>query len=150
MITLIDSIEIKTAPEHVYNWLISLKTGKDYRAWHPGHVDWIWIQGEPFQIGSVVYSEEYLHGEMHKLKFACTNIIPNRLVEYKPLFPWSIIMLSSSFAIESKSEDDSIFTATLNFRSFPLIDKVLKNQLEGTRLHMKEEGENLKKILEGK
>jgi len=98
----------------------------------------------------VVYSEEYLHGEMHKLKFVCANIVPNRLIEYKPLFPWSIIMLSSSFAIESKGEGDSVFTATLNFRSFPLIEKILKNQLEGTRLHMKEEGRNLKEILEEK
>lgn len=118
MITLKDSIEIKATPEHVFNWLTNLKTGKDYRAWHPDHIDWIWIKGKPFQKGSVVYSEEYLHGEMHKLKFVCANIVPNRLIEYKPLFPWSIIMLGSSFAIESKGGDDSIFTATLNFSRF--------------------------------
>ena len=150
MMTLEDSIEIKTTPENVFNWFNNLRTGEDYRAWHPNHVDWYWIKGEPFQEGSIVYCEEYIHGNRDKLKFICTKVVPNRLIEYKPLFPWSIIMLSSSFAIESKGEDDSIFTATLNFRSFPLIKIILKNQLEGTRLHMKEEGVNLKKILEEK
>ena len=149
MVTLTDSIEINTTPEHVFNWLTNLKTGKVYQAWHPDHADWTWIKGKPFQEGSVVHCEEYLHGELHKFRFVCISIITNKLIEYKPLFPWSIIMLSSSFAMESKGEDDSIFTARVKFRSFPFMEKILRNQLEKTRLHMKEEGENLKQILEG-
>ena len=146
---LTDSIKIKATPERVFNWFINLRTRENYQAWHPNHVDWYWLRGEPFQEGSIVYCEEYIHGNKDRLKFICTRVVPNRLIEYKPLFPWSLFMLSSSFAIESKGKDDSIFTATINFRSFPLIERILKNQLEGTRLHMKEEGENLKRILEG-
>lgn len=149
MIVLKDVIEIKASPEEVFAWLINIKTGKDYQAWHPDHVDWQWIKGEPFEKSSVVYLKEYLHGEIHKFKSICTNIVTDRLIAYKPLLPWSLFMLSSRFTIESKGRNSCIFTATVNFRSFPFIMRILKSQLEGTRLHMKEEGENLKQILEG-
>lgn len=59
MMTLEDSIEIKTIPEHVFNWFINLRTGEDYRVWHPNHIDWRWIEGKPLQEGSIVYFEEY-------------------------------------------------------------------------------------------
>ena len=49
MIVLKDVIEIKASPEEVFAWLINIKTGKDYQAWHPDHVDWQWIKGEPFE-----------------------------------------------------------------------------------------------------
>ena len=62
MIVLKEVIEIKASPEEVFAWLINIKTGKDYQAWHPDHVDWQWIKGEPFEKGSVVYLKEYLHG----------------------------------------------------------------------------------------
>ncbi|UCH43639.1 MAG: SRPBCC family protein [Dehalococcoidales bacterium] len=149
MVTLVDSIEINTTPEQVFNCLTNLRSAKDYREWHPDHTEWKWIEGEPFQEGSVVFCEEYLHGELHRLKFMCTNTVTNELIEYKPLFPWSLIMLSSSFAIEPESEGVSIFRATIRFRGLPFIEKVFKSQFGAIRLHMKEEGENLKKILEG-
>jgi len=149
MVTLVDSIGINAAPEHVFTWLTNLRSAKDYQVWHPDHTEWRWVKGKPFQEGSVVHCEEYLHGELHRLKFVCTNIVSNRLIDYRPLFPWSMVMLSSSFAIGPKGEGGAIFTATIKFRSFPFIERVLKSQLGAIRLHMKEEGENLKKILEG-
>ncbi len=149
MVAITDSIEIGATPEHVFDWLTNLKTREGYQAWHPDHSDWFWIRGEPFQQGSVIYCEEYLHGELHKLKFVCTRIVPGRLIEYRPLFPWSIVMLGSSFAIDSKGADASVLSASIRFRSFPFIEKILKGRLEAIGLHMKEEGENLKRILEG-
>ena len=73
MITLKDSREIHATPEKVFKWLVqSLKDKKSYQAWHPDHVDIRWIKGEPLQEGSIVYAEEYLHGDLHKLKFRIT------------------------------------------------------------------------------
>ncbi len=148
MVTLTDSIEIKATPEQVFNWLTNIKTGKDYQAWHPDHADFRWTKGEPFQVGSVVYFEEYLHGEMHKLKFLCTKVVPNRLIEYKPSFPWSIFMPKSQFVMEPRGEKGCVFTATISFRAGSLFKKLSKKRVEAVKQHMKEEGENLKKILE--
>lgn len=148
MVTLTDSIEIKATPERVFNWPTNIKTEKDYQAWHHDHVDCRWTKGEPFQVGSVVYFEEYLHGEMHKLKFLCTKVVPNRLIEYRPLFPWSIFMPKSQFVMEPRGEKGCVFTATISFRAGSLFKKFGKKRLETVKQHMKEEGENLKKILE--
>ena len=102
--TLEDSIKIKTTPEHVFNWFTNLRTGEDYRAWHPNHVDWYWIKGEPFQEGSIVYCEEYIHGNKDKLKFTCTRVVPNRLIEYEPSFPMSILMSKSQFVFSTNPD----------------------------------------------
>jgi hypothetical protein len=149
METLKDSIEVKATPEQVYNWLLQrMKDRESYKAWHPDHVDVRWIKGEPFKEGSIIYAEEYLHGQLHKLKFLITKIVPNKEVYYRPLFPASIIVSGNAFIIEPKGENSCVFTATGSFRAGPLFKKFGKRIIDSTKQHMKEEGENLKKALE--
>jgi len=141
------SIKIKASPEKIFNWFIGLKDSESYRAWHPNHVVMRWIKGEPFEEGSVVYFEEYLHGKMHKGKFICTKVVPNRLIEYKPPFPLSIFVPRNQFIIEPTDEGSCIFTATIKVRMGPLSRRLSRRQIEGVKRHMKEEGENLKAIM---
>jgi len=143
-----DSIKIKAPPEQVFNFLTGLKDTESYKVWHPDHVVMRWIKGEPFQEGSVVYFEEYLHGKIHKGKFICTKVIPNRLIEYKPPFPLSIFFPKNQFIIKPVDEGSCIFTATGIVRMGPLGKRLSRRQVEGVKRHMKEEGENLKAILE--
>lgn len=148
MVTLIDSIEMKTTPEKLFNGLIKVfSSQEDYKKWHKDHVDCSWIKGQSFEMGSLLYCEEYLHGELHKMKFLSTKKELNKKIEYKLLFPWSIICPKGSFIIEPK-EGSSIFTATLSFRFGWLFQKFAKRRVEVITIHMKEEGENLRKILE--
>jgi len=107
-----------------------------------------WIKGEPFEEGSVVYFEEYLHGKIHKAKFMCTKVVPNRLIEYRPPFPWSIFIPGNQFIMEPVDEGSCLFTATIKARMGPLARKLSRKQIEGIKRHMKEEGENLKAIVE--
>ena len=107
-----------------------------------------WIKGEPFAEGSIAYFEEYLHGKIHKAKFMCTKVVPNRLIEYRPSFPLSIIFPGNQFIIEPADEGSCVFTATVKARMGPLSSRLSRRQLEGVKRHMKEEGENLKVILE--
>jgi uncharacterized protein YndB with AHSA1/START domain len=151
MITLTDSIEVEAAPEKVFEWLAQrFKDKEGYQAWHPDHVDVRWIKGEPLQEGSIICAEEYLHGQLHKLKFVITEIVPNKEIKYKFLFPWSIVAPGDKFLIEPKGRRGCIFTATVSFRGGPLFEKLLKDIIEAIKRHMKEEGENLKKALERK
>ena len=143
-----DSIKIKAPPEKVFNFLRGLKDDESYKAWHPDHVVLRWVEGGPFQEGSVLYFEEYLHGKLHKAKFICTKVIPNRLIEYRPPFPLSIFFPQNQFAIESTSDGGCIFTATIKIRMGPFSRKLSGKQIEGVKRHMKEEGENLKTALE--
>jgi hypothetical protein len=63
------------------------------------------------------------------------------------LFPISIFCPQGSFVIESKN-GGCLFTATLTFRFEKLLLKFAKNILEAIRIHLQEEGANLKKLLE--
>jgi len=142
---LIDTKEIKTTPENIFQWFININ--KNYKSWHPEHISWDWKNGEPFQIGSKAIVKEYIHGKVHSLKSIITNIEKNKLIEYKFLFPMSIIVTGGSF-IFSNTDSGCIFTATLTFRSGKILSKIFKKQMEAIIKHMKEEGDNLKKILE--
>jgi len=153
-VTLTSSIEIKTTPEKIFRFLTNLVDDESYRAWHPDdHVSLRWIKGGPWAEGSVAHAEEYIHGKLHKLKFLVTKIVPNAEIEYVPVsrflrryFP------RNTFCIEPK-EGASVFTATgtcrVGWLARTFAKKRLERRLSSVRKHMKEEGENLKRILEG-
>ncbi|MFX0113135.1 MAG: SRPBCC family protein [Candidatus Hodarchaeota archaeon] len=64
MTTLTDSIEIKATPKKVFDWFMHF--AENYKAWHPEHGECRWLKGKAFEAGSILYSEEYLHGKLHK------------------------------------------------------------------------------------
>ena len=78
----------------------------------------------------------------------CTKVVPNRLIEYRPPFPLSIIFPGNQFIIEPVGEGNCTFTATIKARMGPLSRRLSRRQLEGVNRHMKEEGENLKATVE--
>jgi hypothetical protein len=145
MIILKDSIEIKETPQKTFDWLVHLE--KNYKAWHPDHVECYWRKGKPAEEGTILYVEEYIHGSLHKMRMRITRIEPAKRIEYKILFPMSIICPEGSFITEPKGES-CIFTATLSFRFGKMLSKLAKDRVEALKKHMKEEGESLKRLLE--
>jgi hypothetical protein len=145
MATLKDSVVINRSPEAVFEWFAHFT--ENYRAWHKDHVLAKWVKGQNFEKGSVLYAEEYLGGKLEKLSFEITSCVRNELIEYKVLFPESLICSGGSFSIKP-SNGGSVFTAALSFRFGGLLSKVAGKRVEDIRGHMKEEGENLKMLLE--
>jgi len=152
-VTLADSIEIKTTPEKIFDFFANLVDDESYRAWHSDdHLALRWIKGQPWEEGSVVHAEEYIHGKLHKLKFVVTKVIPNREIEYTPV-SWLLrrYFPKNTFSVEQK-EGTCVFTATGTYRLGWLAKTFAKKRLErglsSVKKHMKEEGENLKRILE--
>ena len=152
-LTLIDSIEIKTTPEEIFNFFAGLVDDQSYRAWHPeDHVSLRWIKGKPWEEGSVVHAEEYIHSKLHKLKFVLTKVVPNEEIEYAPVSRFlRMYFPKNSFTIEKKDET-CVFTASGTYRVGWLARTFAKKRLDRTlfsvKKHMKEEGENLKRVLE--
>ncbi|MGC9777845.1 MAG: SRPBCC family protein [Candidatus Heimdallarchaeota archaeon] len=142
---LIDTIKIKAKLEKIFQWF--LKLSENYCDWHPDHIKAEWQKGNPFEVGSILYSEEYLHGKNHKMKFRTIEVIPNRLIRYKMLFPGNLISTKGKFVFEPKGES-TLFTATLDFRFGRLLTRFASEQKKQLIKHMKEEGKNLKKIIE--
>jgi len=150
MIVLRDTIHIQTTPEEVFAWFAQFK--ENYRAWHPDHGVCHYIVGNnPLDEGTIIYAEEYLHGDLHKLKLQVTRVVPNSRMEYKIPF-----LGSGAFIIEP-SGAEVLFIAELHLGwRFPVIGRIIDwvfqiffgHRLEAMRQHMREEGVNLKEILE--
>jgi hypothetical protein len=152
-ILITDSIEIQTTHMEVFRFFLQIVDDASYQAWHPeDHVAFRWVKGVPWQEGSVAYSEEYLHGKLHKFKFLINKVVADREIELVPLtrfmrifFPWS------RFSIEPR-EGYCVFTASGVMRVGRLARLLARRRLDeglsSVRKHMKEEGENLKRILE--
>lgn len=149
----IDSIEIRTTPDKVYDFLCNIVDDESYRAWHPkDHVTFRWLKGPPWQEGSIGYAEEYFIEKLHKLKFIVTKVVPNREISYVPFSRFlRRYVPKMGFSIEPK-DDGCFFIATIHGRLPWLPRLIAKKRLEeglaSVKKHMKEEGENLKRILE--
>ena len=125
-----DSVEIRTTPQKVFDFLIHLVDDESYRAWHPDdHVALRWIKGQPCEEGSVLYAEEYIHGKLHKLKFLITNVVPNKAIEFMPLSRLlRIYFPKNAFTIEPKG-DTCVFTATGCLRVGRIVKILAKTNL---------------------
>ena len=149
MIHLQDQMEIRTTPEQVWTWLDDLP--QFYRSWHPDHVACRMLHGSLLTVGSELECQEYLHGKLHTLQFMLTKVIPNKRVEY-------VIEGLGRGAFETQTTGERVrFVAELDIGSdAPIIgwtvDKIFqvffKARLESMQQHMREEGHNLKTILE--
>jgi len=148
MITLEDSIEIKASPDRIEDWLRNVD--KHYREWHPDHVKWVNLEGT-LDEGSTFHYEEYLNGRIYKSKCKVTSITRNQrtVIEFVglPLLD-RILGVGGSFIIEPK-EGACVVTAAISLRFGWLISRLFSGTVEAIQIHMKEEGESLKRILEG-
>jgi len=146
---LTDKIKIRTSPEKIWDFFINLE--KNYIDWHPDdHKKFKWI-GKPMESGSKWYAEELMHGHLFRLKGTIGEVIPNRKIVFKYSFPLSLVSPKFEWIITSE-ENCSTFTANgyLNAGDFfyKLSEKEMDWKVEATKKHTKEEGENLKKLME--
>jgi len=150
-----DSIQIKTTPEEIFGFLTGIVDDETYRAWHrEDHVSFQWLEGEPWAVGSIARAGEYMHGKVHTLKFVVTDVEPNKRIVYAPV---SRLLRKftpyNEFLIEQDG-DGCLFTATVTYSlgriGRALFGKLIDKGMFGAKRHMKEEGENLKALLEKK
>jgi len=147
------STEIRTTPDNIFGFLSNLVDDESYRAWHSeDHVALCWLKGSPWQKGSVIYAEEYIDGELHKLTFIVTRVVSNREIEYVPVSRFRRRYAPKyTFSVEP-GDVSCVFTAAVHARIPLLLRLITKKKVEqglsSVRKHMKEEGENMKRILE--
>jgi hypothetical protein len=143
MITLRESVEIDSSPQKLFDWFRNLD--KNYTAWHPDHIKWTFEGG--FGEGSRCRYEERLHGDLHKARAVLLRVEDDRLIEFRHFFPMSMVCPGGSFIIERRG-NWSLFTATLHFRAGRLFSMIAGRRVDAIKRHMKEESQNLKRILE--
>ena len=148
MIQLRDTVFIEAPPEKVWAWLCHLPD--HYQEWHPAHVRCWYERGDTLEVGAVLRVEEELHGRPHRLKLRATDVVANRLLQYSS---WG---LRGAFILE-ESDGGTRVTALVAFGvEAPLIGRIadgvlaraFATRLAAVREHMREEGQNLKRLLE--
>lgn len=147
-----DSIEIRTTPEEIWEFFIHLE--ENYKIWHPeDHILFKWTKGSPMESGSSCYGEEILGGELKRLKATIGEVVPNRKIVFRYTFPLSLVSPGFEWLIEPKGSH-SIFTALgyvrcMRFYRF-IARKHVDTSMKVGKKHIREEGENLRRILESK
>ena len=103
--------------------------------------------------GSHWYGEEILGRELKKLKGKIGEVIPCRKIVFSYSFPLSIASPGFEWYIEPKGSY-SVFTSIGYIRCFECYRLIAKSHIdagvEAGKKHIREEGENLKRILENK
>jgi len=142
-----DSTRIKSSPGNIFQFFENME--ENYIKWHSDHIVFKWVKGRGLKEGNISYFEERIDGELFKKSVVYTNIIPNRYIEFVPANRIMRIFLHRmTFRIEP-GEGYCTLTAQVVLKWVgPIARKLNENQFEQIRKHMKEEGENLKMILE--
>ncbi len=142
---LTDSIEIDSPVEPIWRWLADL--AEHYTDWHPDHVSAEWKSGDPYQVGSILEVVEYIGGRREVVRFEMASVDPPSGFEYSICGPISMLLPGGSFEI-TPVDGGSQFKATISYRFGKLTESLFKNRTEALREHMREEGENLKRLIE--
>jgi len=144
-LTLKDSVEIDTIPEKVWEFWADMD--KNYKTWHPqDHILFRWTKGKPMEEGSTIYAEEVVGGKMIKGKVTCADVVPNRHFTLNLPFPRSVFC-QYEYKIEPKGSK-TVFTALTHLKYPSFSEKHIHRVIEVGEKHVREEGENMKKILE--
>ena len=142
---LMESIVIDSPPGPIWDWLTNLAT--NYAEWHPDHVSAEWERGEPNQVGSIMRAVEDLGGTREVLRLEMASIDPPHRFEYRIRGPISILLPRGAFTV-AQDDGGSRFTASISYRFGTLTQRLFKRRVAALREHMKEEGQNLKRIIE--
>jgi hypothetical protein len=144
---LVSSTLIRTTPETVSLFFANM--AENYLRWHPDHVLFRWEGKGGLYAGARFYFEERIAGKLLKKRVRFTRIVPGRLIEFiltNPLF--RLVLPSISFEIEPAGDGVRV-TQTIQIRTGPIGAWLNRREFDAVRKHMDEEGENLKRILEG-
>lgn len=144
-----DSIRIRAAPGQVFGWLESLPD--NYESWHPDHVSCRVLSGSMSRVGSEIECKEYLHGKFHSMRFRLTGLDPGRRIEYQiiRLGRGVFEVVPAGDGVEFAAEIDiGPDAAVIGWLADAFLRTFLRRRLEAMRQHMREEGQNLKTIME--
>ena len=108
MITLKDSIEIKTTPKRIFDWFKNMD--KHFTEWHPNHKKFEKVTGGTDE-GDIVYFEERVDGKWYRARCKITKI-ERRERDWRIELKTKGALLS--FITEAK-EDICIFTHIESF-----------------------------------
>ncbi|HLM85492.1 MAG TPA: SRPBCC family protein [Solirubrobacteraceae bacterium] len=152
MISLSNTIEIAAPPSSVWRFFADLD--RRYADWHPEHLRWRTLRGEPLRPGTVWFADEWIGPMRISGRFFVIEARPEKFFTYRLGLPASIIRAGGSFRLAGTEDGRCVLTEETHFGFSapiigPLLDIILHRTLpiDEFRRHLREEGENLAHML---
>lgn len=120
----------------------------NYTRWHPDHITFRWLQNGRQAVGNRFYFEEQIHGQRLKRTMRYTRVVPDRLIEFVPNNALIRFFLRRVSFIIEPLDGRSRFTQEVKIRIGPIGKRLNRAGFAAVEKHMREEGENLKTIME--
>jgi uncharacterized protein YndB with AHSA1/START domain len=148
ILTLSHAVEVNATPEVVYQFFVEIE--ENYTKWHPDHVVFRWVEGSALKEGAIAYSEQYVHGSLHKMKARFTKVIPKRRIEFSWVNPFQRFFAPRNEWTFEPTSRGCRFSAEHDIRLGWVSSRMgrVKRGLDAVRKHLREEGENLKRLVE--
>jgi hypothetical protein len=140
-------ITIGTTPGQISSFFEAMDV--NYRRWHPDHLLYRWEEGRGLREGVVVYFEEVIGGKMMRKRVVFTRIVPDRHVEFAFTNRFFRLIMPRMVFRYEPTDGGVVFTTENHIRTGPIGAWLNRREFDAVREHMREEGENLKRILEG-
>lgn len=143
-----ESIDIRARPGQVFRFFEEME--KNYLRWHPDHRAFRWLDYGGLRDGSRFYLEERIGGKLLRRTMVITQVESGRLLAFAPASFWiRLLMPRLSFRIEG-IRGGSRLEADIRVRTGPLGAWLNRKEFDAVRLHMRQECENLKGIVEAR
>ncbi|UVE52349.1 SRPBCC family protein (plasmid) [Haloferax larsenii] len=141
-----ETTSVNASAESIYHFFETMD--ENYERWHPDHIEFRWVSGDGLETGAEAYFEERIAGKLQQKTVRFTEVVPDRYIEFKPT-SWlvGLLMPSLSFTIDPTT-DGCDFTQRIKVRTGPIGARLNRREFDAVREHMREEGENLNRILE--
>lgn len=137
---------MKASPSAVYHFFETMDD--HYTQWHSDHIEFRWIGGGGLAQGEKAYFEERIGRELQRKPVQFTEVVPDRYIEFKPTARVvALLMPHISFAIDPNSDGCEV-TRRIKVRTGPIGARLNRREFDAVRTHVREEGENTKRILE--
>lgn len=121
----------------------------NYTRWHPDHHGYRWVEGDRCQPGAIFEFDETIGGHQQKKKMRFTRVTADRFLEFEPTNRFiRLLMPRLSFGMEPIDAESCQFEAKIHLRVGPIGARLNRREFDAVRLHMCQEGENLKRLIE--
>jgi uncharacterized protein YndB with AHSA1/START domain len=141
-----DSIWIRATPAQVFAFFEAMD--ENYLRWHPDHRLFRWEHGRGVREGVIFYFEEEIGGTRMKKRVHFTRVEPGRHLEFTfTNRVLALIVPRLSFHVTPEADGVRV-DAEIRIRTGPLGAWLNRREFDAVRVHMREEGQNLKRLLE--
>jgi hypothetical protein len=148
MLVLRETTDVRATPQAIFAFFDDIE--RHYLHWHPDHKRFCWTEGRGVALGHRFHFEEIIYGKLLKKTVVFTRIEPGRHIEFAPTF-WlmRLFLPRMLFHLHPLANGQQRVIAEIHLRVGPLGARLNKREFDAVREHMRIEGVNLKRIVEG-